>query len=70
MNALQINNELCRALGIVDMRHVSKVELILKAGELPTVLVHRIVLPKEGGAVFDGLATVVDRLQLKPTPAP
>jgi len=32
--------------------------------------VHRIVLPKEGGAVADRLATVVDRLQLNLTPAP
>ena len=70
MNAHQINHELCRALGIADMHHVSKVELILQAGELPTVLVRRIVLPKEGGAVADRLATVVDRLQLNLTPAP
>lgn len=63
---LSVNRELARALGVTDTSDVTKITLTLSPLNLPRIEVHRVVLPKSGASMADGIATVVDALQLEP----
>jgi hypothetical protein len=64
----QVNADLARALGVVDLSDVQKVTLTLDPGELPRVHVERIVLPGSAAAkVHDALSTVSFVHHLEPT---
>ena len=69
-SATEVNLELCRALGIQDVHSIAMVHITLVPGKFPQLLVTRHLSRHDGAAVADRLTTVVDRLQLQPTPAP
>lgn len=65
MSHLEINLELCRALGI-DTAKTTKVVLTIEAGKLPMIEVHRFVKLDDA----DKLQTAITMLQLKPAEPP
>ena len=69
-STIEINAELCRALGIHDLRDVCEVVLTLAPGKLPSIVVRRVQAPDEGRIVAEQLGAAVQRLQLKPDLAP
>lgn len=62
----QVNDALCRALGIADTRYLTKAVLTLEAGRPPGLVLHRLLVGDEGLAATDRLATLVEHLEWKP----
>lgn len=60
MTLTELNLDLCRALGIRDPAKVHSVDLQIRPGRLPLLIVQRHV------ATADGLQTAVEMLDLKP----
>lgn len=60
MPLAQLNVDLCRALGIRDPENVHSVDLQIRPGKLPLLIVQRHVMNG------DGLRTAVEMLDLKP----
>lgn len=67
-DAKSINLELCRALGITDVKGITKVQLTLEPGQAPQLVVHRLLVNDNAAQVADSVQSVIERLQLKPTP--
>lgn len=63
MNHVQINTEICRALGI-DPKTAQKVVITLEPGHFPMIAVTRPVHPSD----VDRLVTAVDVLRLVTAP--
>ena len=59
MTLAELNMDLCRALGIRDPEKVHSVDLQIRAGRLPLLIVERHVMSA------DGLQTAVEMLDLK-----
>lgn len=57
---IQLNMDLCRALGIADPGKVHSVDLQIRPGALPLLVVRRHLM------TADGLQTAVEMLDLRP----
>lgn len=66
MDLVKLNVDLCRALGVTDLKDVACVTLQIRANEVPLVTVERAVLKQDA---VDGLQTAVEVLHLHLVPA-
>lgn len=67
-DAMTINTELAHALGLHDLTGVSRVVLVLAAGEAPVMRVTKYLWPDRAG-VAGSVDRVVQRLRLVPQEA-